>query len=120
MRRRFSRPVSSSSTVAAWPVRPMLRRTAAGSARMSWPATRPVPAVGRVSVVIIRTVVVLPAPLGPSRPSTEPSGTTKDTPSTATVSPKCLTRPSASIAEERVMALTLAVGTDTAPLVYAT
>ena len=26
-------------------------------------------------VVIIRTVVVLPAPLGPSRPSTEPSGT---------------------------------------------
>ena len=44
----------------------------------SWPATRPVPAVGRVRVVIIRTVVVLPAPLGPSRPSTEPSGTTKD------------------------------------------
>ena len=35
------------------------------------------PLVGLVRVVIIRTVVVLPAPLGPSRPSTEPSGTTK-------------------------------------------
>ena len=46
--------------------------------RMSWPATRAVPAVGRVRVVIIRTVVVLPAPLGPSSPSTEPSGTAKD------------------------------------------
>ena len=31
MSRMFSRPVSSSSTVAAWPVRPMLRRTASGS-----------------------------------------------------------------------------------------
>jgi hypothetical protein len=112
MRRRFSRPVSSSSTVAAWPVSPMLLRTAPGSVRMSWPATRPVPAVGRVSVVIIRTVVVLPAPLGPSRPSTDPSGTTNETSSTATVSPKCLTRPSASIARERVMALTLAAGSD--------
>ena len=78
---------------------------------MSWPATRAVPDVGRVSVVIMRTVVVLPAPLGPRRPSTVPSGTTKDTPSTATVSPKCLTRPSASIAG-RVMGVTLAAGTD--------
>ncbi len=31
IRRRFSRAVSSSSTVAAWPVRPMLRRTMSGS-----------------------------------------------------------------------------------------
>ena len=38
--------------------------------RTSCPATRPVPLVGPASVVIIRTVVVLPAPLGPSRPST--------------------------------------------------
>ena len=73
-------------------------RTAAGSLMTSWPATRAVPLVGVVSVVIIRTVVVLPAPLGPSMPSTVPSGTLRLTPSTASVSPKCLTRLSASIA----------------------
>ena len=69
----------------------------------SWPATRAVPLVGVVSVVIIRTVVVLPAPLGPSMPSTVPSGTLRLTPSTATVSPKCLTRFSASMAGVEVM-----------------
>src|SRR5699024_2611990 len=72
MRRRFSRPVSSSSTVADWAVSPIERRTAAGSRSTSWPATRAVPEVGGLRVVIIRTTVVLPAPLGPSRPSTVP------------------------------------------------
>ena len=81
----------------------MLRRTASGSRSTSWPLTRAVPLVGVVSVVIMRTVVVLPAPLGPSSPSTEPLGTEKLTSSTAAVSPKCLTRFSASIAMEEVM-----------------
>ena len=58
-----------------------------------------------VSVVIIRTVVVLPAPLGPSIPSTVPRGTLKLTPSTATVSPKCLTSCSASMAGPRASLL---------------
>ena len=65
---------------------------------MSWPPTRPVPLVGRDSVVSMRTSVVLPAPLGPSSPSTEPCGIAKLTPSTATVSPKCFTRSMASTA----------------------
>ena len=103
MSRMFSRPVSSSSTVAACPVSPMLRRTAAGSLITSCPATRAVPLVGMVRVVIIRTVVVLPAPFGPSIPSTLPSGTERLTPSTATVSPKCFTRLSASIAAREIM-----------------
>ena len=38
------------------------------------PATRSVPAVGRVSVAIVRISVVLPAPLGPSTASTWPDG----------------------------------------------
>ena len=47
------------------------------------PATRACPLVGRSSVVRMRTVVVLPAPFGPSRPSTAPSGTSRLTPSIA-------------------------------------
>jgi hypothetical protein len=61
-----------------------------------------VPLVGSVSVAIIRTVVVLPAPLGPSKPSTVPGATVKLTPSTAglstAVSPNLLTSSMASIA----------------------
>src|SRR6478752_3065539 len=51
-----------------------------------------------LSVVIIRTVVVLPAPLGPSIENTVPVGTEKLTSSTAVKSPNFLTRPIASIA----------------------
>src|SRR5687767_4541379 len=46
----------------------------------------------------MRTVVVLPAPFGPSRPYTVPAGTVRSTPSTARVSPKTLTRPDVSMA----------------------
>ena len=84
---RFSRPVSSGSTVASWAARPIRRRTSTGWATTSTPATVAVPAVGRVSVVSIRTVVVLPAPLGPSTAVTVLAGTVRSTPSTAVVSP---------------------------------
>src|SRR4029453_13201011 len=80
------------------------------------PATRAVPLVGCVSVVIIRTVVVLPAPLGPSRPSTVPGGTAKLTPSTAGLSPNLLTRSIASIAG--VIGSTVSAVTDTGPTVF--
>ena len=96
--RRFSLPVSNSSTVAAWAVSPMALRTSAGSVCTSYPATRAVPEVGGLRVVIMRIVVVLPEPLGPSSPSTDPVGTEKEIPSTAVKSPNFLTRFSASIA----------------------
>ena len=54
--------------------------------------------VGVVSVVIMRIVVVLPAPLGPSSPSTEPAGTLRLRRSTARVRPNVLTRAVASTA----------------------
>src|SRR3954471_19788271 len=62
------------------------------------PSTRAVPPSGRASVVSMRTTVVLPAPLGPSRPRTRPSGTSNDTPFTASTVPKHFTSPSATIA----------------------
>ena len=45
------------------------------------------PALGVASPSRTRMAVVLPAPLGPSRPQTVPSGTASDRPSTAVVSP---------------------------------
>src|SRR5207253_2037528 len=56
------------------------------------------PASGRRIVVRIRTVVVLPAPLGPRRPSTVPGGTARSIPSRAGTSPNRLTRPEATMA----------------------
>src|SRR5205807_201380 len=49
-------------------------------------------------VVRMRTAVVLPAPLGPSRPSTVPAGTVRSMPSRAWTAPKHLVRFSTRIA----------------------
>src|SRR6266496_3315741 len=51
-----------------------------------------VPLVGRISPSRIRSVVVLPAAFGPSRPVTAPARTSILSPLTATVSPKRLVR----------------------------
>ena len=56
-------------------------------------ATVAEPAVGRSSVVSIRSVVVLPAPLGPRKPTTSPSSTLRSTPSTARTSVAFFPRP---------------------------
>jgi len=50
----------------------MRLRTSVGSRSRSTPATVAVPAVGLSSVVSIRSVVVLPAPLGPRKPTSSP------------------------------------------------
>ena len=73
--RMFSRPVRFSSTVAYWPARPMMRRTTSGSLTTSWPRMAARPASGSRMVERMRTAVVLPAPLGPSSPSTVPVST---------------------------------------------
>src|SRR5918998_5677904 len=61
----------------------MAARTGGPALTMSWPATRAVPLVGGKSVVSIRTVVDLPAPLGPRKPSISPGSTVRLIPSTA-------------------------------------
>ena len=70
--RRFSRPVRFSSTVAYWPASPISRRTVDASLTTSCPRTVARPVSGARIVDKMRTAVVLPAPLGPSRPSTAP------------------------------------------------
>src|SRR5215203_7004459 len=62
------------------------RRTPTGSAIRSHPATVAVPAVGSSRVVSMRSVVVLPAPFGPRKPTISPASTSRSTPTTARTS----------------------------------
>src|ERR1700756_1244521 len=54
-------------------------------------------------VARVRTAVVLPAPLGPSRPSTLPASTARSMPSSAPTGPKRLTSPWAAIAGSAIV-----------------
>jgi hypothetical protein len=82
----------------------MRARTLRGSPATSTPSTVARPASAFNRVVRMRTVVVLPAPLGPSRPSTVAGSTVRSTPRNASVSPKLFFRPSASTANMDVEA----------------
>src|ERR1022692_2908580 len=66
----------------------MTRRTSTAWALIENPATRAPPEEGGNSVVSILIVVVLPAPLEPSKPNTSPTSTERDTASTAVNAPK--------------------------------
>ena len=57
------------------------------------PRTRISPESGAVMFMIMRMVVVLPAPLGPSRPNTIPFGTLNESASTALKRPKLFETP---------------------------
>src|SRR5215831_5059724 len=98
IRWRFSRPVRFSSTAAYCPARPMAARTSPACRTTSRPSTLACPASGSRTVARIRTAVVLPAPFGPSRPSTLPASAARSMPSSATTWPNRLTSPCAAIA----------------------
>src|SRR4051812_47349240 len=57
------------------------------------PRTSISPSSAIACAVSIRIVVLLPAPLGPSRPTHVPTGTSRSRPSTAVIGPKRLTTP---------------------------
>src|ERR1700691_939965 len=95
---RFSSTVRSGSEVRAWGMTPITRLTSSGSLATSKPATNALPLVMGTRVVIMRMSVLLPAPLGPSRPKISPSATEKLTPLTASKAPKRLTMFSTAMA----------------------
>ncbi len=64
-----------------------------GRMRRSWPATLAVPESGRTKVAKMRTIVVLPAPFGPSRAKTDPASMARSTSSSTRLSPKDLLIP---------------------------
>ncbi len=66
---------------------PTQRRASKESETTSWPAMVTVPAVGPRKPARTRSVVLLPAPLGPRKPTTSPLPISNDTSSTATCAP---------------------------------
>lgn len=71
----------------------MLRLAEAGSLQTSAPCTVTEPLSGLSRPDTIDSVVVLPAPFGPTMPKIDPAGTARLIASTASVSPKRLLRP---------------------------
>ncbi len=64
-------------------MKPSRALASSGRASMSTPPTWTDPLVGWRIPAIIRIVVVLPAPLGPSSPNSSPRDTSREIPSTA-------------------------------------
>src|SRR6188508_3127880 len=95
--RTFSRTVSSKSSVSCWGTTPSRALIAGPSTAGSRPRMRSVPADTGETQPIIRIVELLPAPFGPRNPNASPGWTSRSIPSTATRSPKRLTRPRAWI-----------------------
>src|SRR6476660_3344795 len=92
------RPVSRSNSLSPSGSTPSRRLAATGSDHTSRPRTNACPASGRSRPVTIERVVVLPAPLGPTRPKNDPRGTSRSTPLTATRSPNRLPSPRMAMA----------------------
>src|SRR5262245_38838915 len=70
----------------------MRRRASCLWRRKSWPKYSTLPPLGIVVPRRMSMQVVLPAPLGPSNPTTVPRGIAKETPLSARREPKSLTR----------------------------
>ena len=68
------------------------RELARAAVLESYPAIEAEPVVGARMPSRIRSVVVLPAPLGPSRPKTSPASTVNETSRTAQTSPPGTTK----------------------------
>src|SRR5664280_2491135 len=79
----FSDTVNWRSSVFCWLTIPRICLARAGWATTSIPPTKAWPAVGTTRVVSMPAVVVLPAPLGPSRPKISPWATSRSRHSTA-------------------------------------
>src|ERR1700730_10206545 len=75
----------------------MRRRASSGCVTMLTPSIIASPTSGAMTVYKIRSVVDLPAPLGPSNPVMRPSAARKLTSRTAVTRPKCFLRLLASI-----------------------
>jgi hypothetical protein len=87
---RFCCTVSVVSRLSCCGTTPIRARADLDSSGSLKPSTVIVPRSGIACAVSIFIVVLLPAPFGPSRPTHEPSGTSRSMPSTARTAPNAL------------------------------
>ncbi len=85
--RNSSAAVSRSKKAEVWSWTPIVAAMAGLRGCDGMPSTLASPSSGRRSPSMISSVVVFPAPFGPSRPKNSPSATSNPIPSTARVSP---------------------------------
>ena len=87
---RFSRQLIEENSCAIWKVRksPLWNNSCGGRPVMSSPSMSTVPEVGGSAPAITLKSVVLPAPLGPTRPVIDPLAISMLAPSTARNAPK--------------------------------
>ena len=79
--------VKSGSRLSSWGTTPIRARTARPAAGIASPSTVSSPPLGGEWPRIMRSVVVLPAPFGPSSPKQPPRGTRRSMPSTTVFAP---------------------------------
>src|ERR1039457_2557206 len=74
-----------------------------------WPATRALPSLGSISPHSMRSVVVLPAPSGPTSPKISPLATVRSRWSTAVSVPKRLVRPLVSMMVSMILSMVASI-----------
>ncbi|KYZ83546.1 hypothetical protein PTBPS01_30040 [Burkholderia pseudomallei] len=88
----MSNTVRDDSRLKCWKIIPISRRaprsSAADNCVRSRPPTNTLPSDGRVSRLIVRTSVLLPAPLRPMMPNTSPCGIVRLTLCSASIQPR--------------------------------
>src|SRR3954447_17318203 len=91
--RRFCSTVSVMSRLSSCGTTPHSARATFDCPGSVYPSTSISPSSAIACAVSIRIVVLLPAPLGPSRPTHVPTGTSRSRPATAVIGPKRFTTP---------------------------
>ena len=95
---RFCSTVSETSRLSSWGTTPILARACLESSGSRQPSTSSSPSSAITWAVSAFIVVDLPAPLGPSRPTQDPTGRVRSRPPTAVSSPNRFTKPRIRIA----------------------
>ncbi len=100
---RFCSTVSDTSRLSSCGTTPISARACLESSGSVKPSTSSSPSSAITCAVRAFIVVDLPAPLGPSRPTHIPNGTSRSRPSTAVIGPNRLTNPRSLIADSTVL-----------------
>src|SRR3954449_1433206 len=107
--RRFCSVVSETSRLSSCGTTPISARACLESSGSRWPRTSSSPSSQMTCAVSAFIVVDLPAPLGPSRPTHLPNGTSRSSPSTAVIAERPVPTPKRLTTLRRRIAESMAI-----------